>query len=130
MVAAPGAAPLTKPRRPRRPGWDALLRTSRPRARCYGSGVSDERPAWRKQLEQSLAELESLGKQIGTKLGDAAKDASQEAKEAWRKLEPRIGEVTSQVGGKLREAKGEAAEQLEGMVSELRSSLKALRDKL
>jgi ElaB/YqjD/DUF883 family membrane-anchored ribosome-binding protein len=92
--------------------------------------VSDERPAWRKQLEQSLSELETLGKQIGSKLGEAAKDASQEAKEAWRKLEPRIGEVTTQVGGKLHETTGEAAKHLEGMVSELRSSLKALRDKL
>lgn len=94
------------------------------------STVSDERPAWRKQLEQSLAELETLGKQIGSKLGEAAKDASHEAKEAWHKLEPRIGEVTTQVGGKLREASGEAQQQLEGMVSELRTSLKALRDKL
>jgi ElaB/YqjD/DUF883 family membrane-anchored ribosome-binding protein len=92
--------------------------------------VSDERPAWRKQLEQSLAELETLGKQIGSKLGEAAKDASHEAKEAWQKLEPRIGEVTTQVGSKLRETTSEAAEQLEGMVTELRSSLKALRDKL
>lgn len=92
--------------------------------------MTDERPAWRKQLEHSLSELETLGKQIGSKLGDAAKDASQEAKEAWRKLEPRIGEVTTQVGGKLHEATGEAAKQLEGMVSELRTSLKALRDKL
>jgi ElaB/YqjD/DUF883 family membrane-anchored ribosome-binding protein len=92
--------------------------------------VSDERPAWRKQLEQSLVELETLGKQIGSKLGEAAKDASHEAKEAWQKLEPRIGEVTTQVGGKLHEVTSEAAEQLEGMVTELRSSLKALRDKL
>lgn len=98
------------------------------------SSVSDERPAWRKQLEQSLAELETLGKQIGSKLGEAAKDASHEAKDAWQKLEPRIGEVTTQVGGqignKLREASGEAQQQLEGMVTELRASLKALRDKL
>jgi hypothetical protein len=98
------------------------------------------------QLEQSLAELETLGKQIGSKLGEAAKDASHEAKKAWHELEPRIGEVTTQVGGKLHEAfgaregddhegplaraTGEAAKQLEGIVSELRSSLKALRDKL
>lgn len=98
------------------------------------SPVSDERPAWRKQLEQSLTELETLGKQIGSKLGEAAKDASHEAKDAWHKLEPRIGEVTTQVSGqlgtKLREASGEAQLQLEGMVAELRASLKALRDKL
>ena len=108
--------------------------------------VSDERPAWRKQLEHSLAELETLGKQIGSKLGEAAKDASHEAKEAWQKLEPRIGEVENQVGSKLRETFGpreghegesplervssEVTEQIDNMVTELRSSLKALRDKL
>jgi len=114
--------------------------------------VSDDRPAWRKQLEQSFAELEALGKQVGSKLGDAAKDASHEAQDAWldawRKLEPRLGElrtkvqeqvggsipspdhVTDQVKTKLREVRSEAVEQLEGMVAELRSSLKALRDEL
>lgn len=106
--------------------------------------VSDERPAWRKQLEQSFAELEVLGKQVGSKLGEAAKDASHEAKKAWHELEPRLTElrtrvegqlqdpsqVGSQLGNKLREVGSDAAEQLEGMVTELRSSLKALRDKL
>lgn len=116
----------------------------------YGCFVSDERPAWRKQLEQSFAELEALGKQVGSKLGEAAKDASHEAKKAWHELEPRLHElrtkvegqlqdrsasasasqVGSQIGSKLREVGSDAAEQLEGVVAELRSSLKALRDKL
>jgi ElaB/YqjD/DUF883 family membrane-anchored ribosome-binding protein len=97
-------------------------------------GVSDERPAWRKQLEQSLAELETLGTQVASKLGDVAKDAgaeaAHEAKKAWHKLEPRIGEVRDRLRDELRDAGGEAAKQLEGMVAELRSSLKTLRDKL
>jgi ElaB/YqjD/DUF883 family membrane-anchored ribosome-binding protein len=114
--------------------------------------VSDERPAWRKQLEQSFAELEALGKQVGSTLGEAAKDASHEAKKAWHELEPRLHELRakvegklqehgqspshvgsqlgSQLGTKLREVGSDAAEQLEGMVAELRSSLKSLRDKL
>jgi ElaB/YqjD/DUF883 family membrane-anchored ribosome-binding protein len=94
------------------------------------AGVSDDKPAWRKQLEQSFAELEALGKQVAGKVGHAAKDAGHEAKEAWRKLEPRIGEVQVQVRDKLQDATGEAVEQLEGMVAELRSSLKSLRDRL
>ncbi len=87
--------------------------------------VSDDRPAWRKQLEQSFAEIEALGRQVGSTLG-----ASHEAKEAWHKLEPRIEHVRGQVEGKLREVGGEAAEHLEGVVAELRSSLEALRKKL
>jgi ElaB/YqjD/DUF883 family membrane-anchored ribosome-binding protein len=94
------------------------------------AGVSDDKPAWRKQLEQSFAEIEALGRQVGSTLGGAAKEASHEAKEAWHKLEPRIEHVRGQVEGKLREVGGEAAEHLEGMVAELRSSLEALRKKL
>jgi len=92
--------------------------------------VSDETPEWRKQLEQSFAELEALGKQVGGKLREAAKEASHEAKDAWHELEPRIGEVRTKVESKLREVGGEATEQLEGMVAELRSSLETLRRKL
>ena len=91
------------------------------------SGVSDDdKPAWRKQLETSLDELKTLGAQVSEKVGEKAKDAQHEAREAWTKLEPRIGEAEV----KLREATDSAVEQLEGMFSDLRQSLSGLKDKL
>ena len=66
------------------------------------------------------------GGRSGRRAGATARDASQEAKDAWKKLEPRIGEAEA----KLRGATDEAARQLEGMVGELKNSLSNLRDKL
>lgn len=88
--------------------------------------MSEQEPAWRKQLEHSLTELKTMGEQVGQQLGGAAKEVSEDAKEAWKKLEPRLGEAEV----KLREATDDAVDQLKGMFGELKNSLRSLRDSL
>ncbi|MCA9648733.1 MAG: hypothetical protein H6712_13740 [Myxococcales bacterium] len=86
----------------------------------------DSQPAWRKRLETSLDELETLGQQVAQQLGESTQGARREVAEAWHRLEPRIGEAKV----KLRDAADDAVEHLEGMFGELRASLRSLGDEL
>ena len=81
---------------------------------------------WRSQLEGHLEDAKVMGKEIGEKLGDASRRASDEAKEAWKTLEPQIGSAEAS----LREAADGAVESLQGMFSDLKGQLGKLREKL
>lgn len=91
-----------------------------------GAMSDDSRPDWRTRLEQSLEELKSMGAHVAKELDESTQGARHEAKEAWQRLEPRIGQAET----KLREAADDAVHHLEGMFGELRDSLRSLGDDL
>ncbi|MEX1363463.1 MAG: hypothetical protein AB1Z98_10075 [Nannocystaceae bacterium] len=89
--------------------------------------MSDQKTnEWRKRLEQRLDELKALGAEVGNRVGATTHEVQRDAKDAWRELEPRLGEAEV----KLREAADDAVEHLEGVFGELGKSLRSLQDKL
>ncbi len=87
---------------------------------------SETRSDLRKQLEATLGELKAMGSEIADKLGAHAKEAKEEAKNAWKKLQPQLANAESQ----LEKATDTAAEQLQHVLGELKNKFRALRDKL
>jgi ElaB/YqjD/DUF883 family membrane-anchored ribosome-binding protein len=87
---------------------------------------SDARSDIRRQLESTLGELKTMGSEIADKLGAHAKEAKEEAKSAWKKLQPQLENAEAQ----LEKATDTATEQLQHVFGELKNKFRALRDKL
>ncbi len=88
-----------------------------------GSGVKE-------QLEAGLEEVKQIAADLGMKLGAAASDASTEAKEGWKKMEPQVKEKLKTAEATLGEVTDVAAEQLKGLFGELKSSFQKVKEKM
>ncbi len=82
------------------------------------------------QLEGGLEELKTMASELGDKLGSAATEVSDEAKETWKKMEPQVKDKLKTAESTLADVTDSAAVQLKGLFGELKTSLKSLKDKL
>lgn len=87
---------------------------------------SDKKTAWRDQLQSRLDDLKGLGNEIKDRIEAAGHTAQTEASEAWRKLEPQLGNAER----KFVAATDDAVDELRAMFGQLGGKLSELRDKL
>ena len=77
-------------------------------------------------VQRGLDELKSIGREIGGRL----KDASEDVKEAWHKLQPRIAKADQVVTEKTDELGDEVQSAATAVIDDLKGQLQKLRDKL
>jgi hypothetical protein len=83
----------------------------------------------RKQLEFALADVKSMAGDLGEKLGKTALEASAEARERWKKLEPKVKEKLKAADDEISGLSETAGDQLKGIYGELKSSFSLLRER-
>ena len=77
-------------------------------------------------VRRGLAELKSIGRDIGGRL----KDAGDDVKEAWDKLQPHLAKADEIVTAKTGEIGDEVSTAATAVIDDLKSQLKSLRNKL
>lgn len=77
-------------------------------------------------LTRSLDELKAIGRELGGRI----KDASEDVKEAWEKLQPRIARADQIATEKTEEMGGEVQEAAASVIDDLKGQLQRLRNKI
>lgn len=77
-------------------------------------------------VQRGLDELKSIGKEIGSRL----KDAGEDVKEAWQKLQPRIAKADEFTTRKTDELTEEVQTATTAVIDDLKNQLEKLRAKL
>lgn len=77
-------------------------------------------------VQRGLDELKSIGKEIGGRL----KDAGEDVKDAWQKLQPRIAKADEFTTKKTDELTGEVQVAATAVIDDLKDQLQKLKEKL
>ena len=86
--------------------------------------ATSEKPKGKQELDQIVGQLRTIRDEIRVRLHLA----NEEAKNAWNKLEPTLGEIEQKMGEVTAETKAKAKELLKRL-SELRDRLKQAKTK-
>jgi hypothetical protein len=86
--------------------------------------ATSEKPKGKQELDQIVGQLRTIRDEIRVRLHLA----NEEAKKAWNKLEPTLGEIEQKMGQVTAETKAKAQELLKRL-SELRDRLKQAKPK-
>lgn len=77
-------------------------------------------------VQRGLDEIKAIGREIGGRL----KDAGDDVKEAWEKLQPRIAKADEVVTEKTDELGSEVQTAATQVIDDLKSQLQKLRDRI